>query len=291
MAHKTKLIALILIMINLNTMAASHEKNSGKKGILLVSFGTSYANAQNALDNIEEEVKKAFPDVEVRWAYTSNIIRRKLKKQGQSIDSPSEALARMGSDGFTHIAVQSLHVIPGEEYESLRKTVSAFNHIPKNTKAILIGKPLLYAHQDVSNLTEALVNTFPSEIKKDEAVLLMGHGTHHPSNIYYPGMQFYLSQKSPMYFMGTVEGYPELSDIIPTLKAQKVKTIWLMPFMSVAGDHAQNDMAGEGPDSWKSQLEAEGFKVNVVMKGLAEYDSIVQIWVNHLTEVFHELEE
>lgn len=278
-----------LMTINFNAM--SQPNNQSKAGILLVSFGTSYADAQKALDNIDKKVKEAFPGKEVRWAFTSAIIRNKLKKEGKQIDSPAEALAKMGSDGFTYIAVQSLHVIPGKEYDDLKKTVTAFNHIPKSASHIQLGKPLLYMHQDVNAVTEALEAIISATSKPDEAVILMGHGTHHPSDIYYAGMQYFLWQKSPLYFIATVEGYPALSDVLPKLKPNKVKTVWLMPFMTVAGDHAQNDMAGNEPDSWESQLKKAGLEVKIIMKGMAEYDQIVSIWINHLKETINELEK
>lgn len=266
-------------------------KQDEKTGILLVSFGTSYANAQSAFDHIDAQVKKTFPGVEVRWAFTSNIIRNILKKRGQTIDSPAEALARMGADGFTRIAVQSLHIIPGKEFEDLEKTVNSFNHIPGNAEKILLGKPLLYHHEDIVETCAALRSILPAGRISSDAVVLMGHGTAHASNIYYPGVQYYLWQQLPLLFLGTVEGYPGLKEIISELEERKVKTIWLMPFMSVAGDHVQNDMAGDEPDSWKSQLEAAGFTVNPILKGLAEYDAIDAIWINHLKEVVDELEK
>lgn len=283
------LLLVLFMLFSLKGMTQTVDKS--KKGILLVSFGTSYSNAQKALNNIEEEVKKLFPSTEVRWAFTSNFIRKKLKKQGQLIDSPAEALAQYTADGYTHIAVQSLHVIPGEEFENLKKTIVAFNHMPKNAEAVLLGKPLLYKHEDISSTVDVLSGIVPQNLKKNEAVLMMGHGTHHPSNIFYSGTQYYLWQKSPSYFLATVEGYPELENVFPKLEEQKIKKIWLMPFMSVAGDHAQNDMASNEPVSWKSQLEAKGYEVEVVMKGLAEYDEIVAIWINHLKETMHELEK
>ncbi len=288
---KTRLILFITLFLNLMATAMDKTKQEEKTGLLLVSFGTSYADAQSALDRIDEQVKAVFPDVEVRWAFTSNIIRHILKDRGRIVESPAEALAHMGADGFTKIAVQALHVIPGEEYENLEKTVAAFNQVPKNARKIILGRPLLYSHEDITETGIALEAILPAERMSGDAVVLMGHGTSHPSNIYYPGVQYYLWQRSPLLFLGTVEGYPGLEEIIPKLKEQKVKTVWLMPFMSVAGDHAQNDMAGAESDSWKSQLETAGFTVKPVLKGLAEYEAIDAIWVKHLKEVVNELEK
>ncbi len=286
---KINLLIVLVLLFNLNTTGMNKTKQEEKTGILLVSFGTSYANAQTALDHIGEQVRKTFPGIEVRWAFTSNIIRNTLKTKGRSVDSPAEALAKMGADGFTKIAVQSLHVIPGEEFEDLQKTVAAFNHIPKNAQKVVLGKPLLYRHEDITETCAALRTILPADRAPGDAIVMMGHGTSHESNIYYPGLQYYLWQQSPLLFLGTVEGYPGLKEIIAELKAEKVKTVWLMPFMSVAGDHAQNDMAGDSPGSWKSQLKNAGFTVKPIIKGLGEYDAVDAIWINHLKEVIDEL--
>ena len=279
----------IALLMCLSASSMEQHKKAEKTGILLVSFGTSYENAQVAFDHIDAQVKKAFPGVEVRWAFTSNMIRNILKKRGKMIDSPAEALAKMGADGFTKIAVQSLHIIPGDEFEDLQKTVDAFNRIPKNAEKIILGTPLLYHHEDIEETCSAIMSILPTERKPNEAMVFMGHGTEHISNIYYPGVQYYLWQKSPMIFLATVEGYPGLNEIIAELKAKHVKTLWLQAFMSVAGDHAQNDMAGTNPNSWESKLKAAGFTVKPVIKGLAEYDVIDAIWINHLKTVMDEL--
>ena len=286
---KISLIIIISFFFNLAANGMDKAKQEEKTGILLVSFGTSYTSAQSALDHIEEQVRKTFPGIEVRWAFTSNVIRNIQKKRGRSVDSPAEALAHMGADGFTKIAVQSLHVIPGKEFEDLQKTVAAFNHIPKNVQKIVLGKPLLSRHEDITETCAALKTILPADRAPGDAIVMMGHGTSHESNIYYPGLQYYLWQQSPLVFLGTVEGYPGLKEIIAGLKDKKVKTVWLMPFMSVAGDHAQNDMAGDSPDSWKSQLGNAGFTVKPIIKGLGEYNAIDAIWINHLKEVFDEL--
>ncbi len=286
---KKIIVTITLLFFCLATTVMAHTKQEKGTGILLVSFGSSYPTAQASFDHINELVKETFPGIEVRWAFTSNIIRKKLKERGQKIDSPAEALAKMGADGFTKIAVQSLHVIPGEEYKELLQTVEAFNLIPKNAKKIVLGKPLLYYHNDIKKACTAIQSILPAKIKASEAMVFMGHGTAHPSNIFYPGLQYYLWQQSPNIFIGTVEGYPGLKEVIAGLKAKKTKKVWLQPFMSVAGDHALNDMTGDDSDSWKSQLEAAGFDVHPILKGLGEFDAIDAIWIRHLEEIFNDL--
>ena len=289
---KAKLLVLLLSILTANSVSAhpNHKKETEKKGILLVTFGSSYPETRVAFENIDKIVKTEFPDVEIRWAYTSKMIRKIIRKRGGEVDSPAEALAKMGEDGFTHVAVQSLHIIPGEEYDNLKLTVDAFNKMPKGIQVAKLGAPLLFKDEDHNKLANILHEQFKENINSKTAVLFMGHGTHHQSNIYYPGFEYYLKQKSDQYFMGTVEGFPLLDAIIPQLKKKGIKKVVLTPFMSVAGDHARNDMAGEEEDSWKEILEKEGFKTEIVMNGLAEYDDVVEVWVKHLNEVYHDLE-
>jgi sirohydrochlorin cobaltochelatase len=283
------LFMLLSFIVVQSEMACAHKNQENKKGILLVTFGSSYPETQVAFKNIDKMVKAEFPNVEIRWAYTSKMIRKIIRKRGGEVDSPAEALAKMGEDGFTHVAVQSLHIIPGEEYDNLKHTVEAFNGMPKGINVTEIGTPLLFLDHDQMQLADALHQMFNSKLNSKTAVLFMGHGSHHQSNIYYPGFEYYLKLKSDQYYMGTVEGFPMLDAIIPQLKSRGIKKVILTPFMSVAGDHARNDMAGSEEDSWQSVLEKEGFNTEIVLTGLAEYDDVVDIWIKHLKEAYQKL--
>jgi len=278
--------AVVLAMILCAANAYAHkEAREMKKGILLVAFGTSEASAKVSFQHIEAKVKKAFPGVDVRWAYSSHIIRHKLAGQGDIILSPAQALAKMMDEGYTHVAVQSLHTIPGEEYHELAMTVNGFKAMPGGFDRLILGFPMLGAQDTVAKAVDAIFATLPKARKANDAVVLMGHGTHHPGNIYYSAMNWQLQQKDPNIIMGTVEGYPELGDVIAWLKERKTGKVWLMPFMSVAGDHAKNDMAGDEEDSWKSRLTKAGFSCQTVLKGTAEYDEFTDIWVEQLAKV------
>lgn len=285
------LAAALTLTIICPAFAGHGKVEPPKKGILLVAFGTSVPEARVSLENIGEEVAKAFPDTEIRWAYSAAIIRNKIKRtENMIIPSPATALAQMGDEGFTHVAVQSLHTIPGQEFSDLTKTAKAFDGIPKSISHISIGTPLLTSPNDLAAMAKVLPATVPADRKKNEAVIFMGHGTHDPGNIYYPGLATYLQEEDSNIYVGTVEGYPALDNIIPKLKAKGIKKVWLMPLMSVAGDHARNDMAGSEDDSWKSILTKEGFNVNTVLKGTGEYDTVVAQWVEHLKEAVKALD-
>ena len=278
-------IALI-ISITLSTSVwagGGHGHKAPKKvGILLVAFGSSEASAQVSFENIAQKTKAAYPDIPVRWAYTSTIIRKKLAKQGKVLDSPEVALAKMLDEDFTHVAVQPLHTIGGDEYHDLRRTVGAFKMMG-GFQRIILGYPLLATQEDMQRSVQAILANIPKERKKSEAVVMMGHGSHHPSNAFYAALMFQLQMEDPNVFVGNVEGYPEVDLIKELLLKNKIKKAYLMPFMSVAGDHAKNDMAGDEEDSWKSILTKAGIECIPVLKGTAEFDNFVEIWVDHLS--------
>lgn len=284
--RKTMMIliaAVVALTMVAGIAAASHHgaKEKQKTGILLVAFGSSEASAQVSFENIDRKVKAAYPDIPVKWAYTSHIIRKKLAAQGRNLNSPEVALATMMEEGFTHVAVQSLHTIAGSEYHDLRKTVGSFQAMG-GFESIILGYPLLATQDDMVRATNAILTAIPQERRKDEAVVMMGHGTHHPANAFYAALMFQVQLQDPNVYIGTVEGYPELDTVITLLKKNKTKKVYLMPFMSVAGDHAKNDMAGDEDDSWKSILTKEGFECVPILKGTAEFDQFVDIWVDHL---------
>ena len=274
--------ACILATAASSMASGGHGHEQPKKvGILLVAFGSSEASAQVSFENIDRKVKAKYADIPVRWAYSSHIIRKKMAKQGKKLDSPEVALAKMMDDKFTHVAVQSLHTIGGAEYHDLRRTVGAFKGMD-GFQEIILGYPLLSTQSDMERSVEALMTMIPKKRKKNEAVVLMGHGTHHPANAFYAALMFQLQLKDPNIFVGTVEGYPELGLIKELLLKKKIKKTWLLPFMSVAGDHAKNDMAGDEDDSWKSVLTKAGVETIPVLKGTAEFDGFVDIWVDHI---------
>ena len=286
-SRKCKWLIVLAVLITLVAaplcLASGHGKQHPKKtGILLVAFGSSVKSAQVSFQNIDRQVKKAFPNIPVRWAYTSRIIRKKLAQQGKHLDSVAVALAKMMDEGFTHVAIQSLHTIRGEEYDDMVQTARAFTTMAEGFTRIFIGEPLLSREKDLQAAAAAVLENIPEDRKPNEAVILMGHGTPHPANAFYAAFMYQLQQKDPNIFVGTVEGWPSIEEVVEWLKSKHIKKAYLMPFMSVAGDHAKNDMAGEEPDSWKSIITKSGVKCIPILKGTAEFDNMVAIWLEHL---------
>ncbi|MDR2528070.1 MAG: sirohydrochlorin cobaltochelatase [Synergistaceae bacterium] len=260
---------------------------SVKRGVLLAAFGTSVTEAERGISNLAEETRLAFPDVEVRLTYTSNIIRRKLKRErGVDFPSPPEALARMNDEGFTHVYVQPMHVIPGEEYDDLKSVVEAFTSIKGkySFERVALGQPFLSNPSDCGLMSAILARRF-ADLPSDKAVVLMGHGSPHEANAMYGEMQKALSRLKGRFFLGTVEASPTFEDVLASLKKTPCETVVLSPFMVVAGDHARNDLAGDEPDSWRSRLKKSGYKVEANLVGLGEYPEVAALFVKRVREL------
>ena len=148
-----------------------------------------------------------------------------------------------------------------------------------------MARPLLWSESDYDACVHAVMHNIPAR-RENEALLLMGHGTEHFANAAYCELEHkFRTEGYANVYVGTVEGYPQLDSIIPQLQAAKIKRIVLMPFLIVAGDHARNDLSGDAPDSWKSQLEALGFETRTVLMGLGEIPEIAQKFAGHLKEM------
>lgn len=269
------------------TAEAKHgEAPAMKKAILLVAFGTSDPEAAQAFERVEKRARERFPGEEIRWAFTSRMIRAKLKKEGKLLDSPEVALAKLMEEGFTHVALLPLHTIPGEEFHETYTNAHLFGQMAGGFRRVLVARPLLSSAKDMESVAEALLKSIPGR-KAGEAVIFMGHGSErHPADAVYLAMHQVFQERDALAFVAAVEGAVTLDGVIPALKKRKVKKVFLVPLMSVAGDHAKNDMAGDDEESWKSILTAKGFKVEPILRGTAEIPEIVDLWLDHLKSAF-----
>ncbi len=267
-----KLILLILLL-------SSFVMAENSKGILVVSFGTSYKEAeQKGILPVEKLIRENMKDRKFYRAFTSSFIRKKiLKRDGIKIFSPTEVLEDMKKAGIVDVVIQPLHIIPGAEYEEIVAVAGKFR---KEFTRLALGSPLLSSERDYKETAEAVAGV----LKKGEPCVLMGHGTHHKANSCYSRFQKCAEEMKLPFLMGTVEGHPELKDVISVLEKRKIKSFRLAPFMLVAGDHALNDMAGDEDDSWKVILRKKGFKPDLYTRGLGENLKIRQIFLRHALE-------
>lgn len=269
---------------------------ANKDAILVLSFGTTYKDSRaKTIDKTVAAIQAAHPNQKVVTAFTSHIIVDRIKaKEGLTIPTPEQAMAQLKKDGYTRVAITTLDVIPGMEYAY---DTAIFDLYKNDFKRMTIGTPILYwmgqedQRDDLAEFVQALSTQFPKIGKKD-AVLVMAHGTPHPANAYYAVLQDRLDAANlGNVFVYSVEGWPHLDTVIPQLKAKGIKNITLMPMMMVAGDHANNDMAGADADSHKSILEKEGFKVTPYIHGFGENAAVRNMFVERANEAWDALEK
>ena len=239
-----------------------------KQAILVTSFGTTHPDAeQRCIRPVEEALRDAFPDWEVRRAWTSRMILRCMAARGVAIENETEALARLVREGYGRVVIASTHVIPGQDYDRLCQAAGA----------LPVTAPLLSDGDDLQWMSALL-----GDIAREEGrtLLVMGHGTEHRANARYEALRAVLPEEV---LLACVEGALALEGIMDALERVPGKRLTLMPMMLVAGDHARNDLAGDG-DSWKRRLEARGFDVRVRLQGLGALPEVQQRIVGKVRE-------
>lgn len=260
-----------------------------KKAILVVSFGTSYLEPlKNSIENVENKIRNQFKDYDVHRAFTSHMIIKKLEiVHGLIVEKPEELLERLYIEGYEEVIIQPLHIIPGEEFSYIKNIEVYFKD---KFKSIKVGRPIFY-YQGIEGLPEdysLFIKSIKGIIEGEEAVVMMGHGTVHPSNAVYGALQSVLNDEGyKNVFVGTVKGYPNFTSVLNKIKKRGIKKVLLMPLMLVAGNHAINDMTSEKDNSWKSMLEAEGIEVKLWTKGLGEVDEFAQLYIDRVDDLIN----
>ena len=252
-----------------------------KPVLLAVSFGTSYNESRDAdIGALEDALQKSYPDYEVRRAFTSQIIIDILKeRENLEIDNVTQAMERLVADGVKDVVIQPTHVMSGYEYDDLVKESQVF---ADRFDSLKIGQPLLSSDEDYKRVAEALAKATESYDVDGTAVVFMGHGTEHEANAAYSKLQqTFIDAGHDNYFIGTVEAAPALDDVMAMVQEKGVTKVVLRPLMIVAGDHANNDMAGDEADSWKSAFTAAGYEVECVLEGMGRLADIQQIYIDH----------
>ena len=268
-----------------------NQDGIGDKELLVVSFGTSYNNSRReTIGAIEDALAEAFPDWSVRRAFTSQIIIDHVKnRDGEVIDNVTEALERAAANGVKRLVVQPTHLMDGYEYNDLAEELARYADA---FECVELGAPLLSTDEDFHAVAAAVADAMADYDDGETAIVLMGHGTEAESNRVYEQMQGILDAKGlDNYFIGTVEAEPTVEDVLAAVKSGDYRRVVLRPLMVVAGDHANNDMAGDDEDSWKSVFEAAGYEVECVLEGLGSVEAIQQLYVKHAKEEIVSLDE
>lgn len=283
-----------------------NQDDIGENEILVVSFGTSFNDSRVAdVKGIEDAIQEANPDWSVRRAFTAQIIINHVQaRDGEAIDSMDQALERAAANGVKNLVIQPTHLMHGAEYDELMESVEAYR---EKFETVKVAEPLLgevgedaaVVNADKEIVAKALTKAAVKEAgydslkaaKKDGAAFVfMGHGTSHTAKVSYSQMQSQMEAlKYKNVFIGTVEGEPEETSceaVIDAVKQAGYKKVILRPLMVVAGDHANNDMAGEDEDSWISMFKASGNfdSVDAQIVGLGSIDAIQKLYVEHTAD-------
>lgn len=268
-----------------------NQDEIGEKELLVLSFGTSYNDSRRlTIGAIENDLEKAFPDYAVRRGFTANIIIDHVQRRdGILIDDVDAALNRAVNNGVKTLVVQPTHLMHGLEYDELVEAVSEYADA---FEQVIFGEPLLSSDEDFSRVEKAITEWTAEYDDGETAICFMGHGTEAASNAVYQKMQDLLTADGyTNYFVGTVEAEPSLEDVLAAVQAGNYKRVILEPLMVVAGDHANNDMAGDEEDSWKTAFEAAGYEVECLLRGLGENEAIREIYVEHAQAAIDSLEK
>ena len=275
----------------------------GENELLVVSFGTSFNDSRaEDIGGIEKALQTAYPDWSVRRAFTAQIIINHVQaRDDEKIDNMDQALERAVNNGVKNLIIQPTHLMHGAEYDELKEAVDNYKD---KFESVTIAEPLLgevgadatVINDDKKAVAEAITAQAVESSSYDSldaaeadgtAFVFMGHGTSHTAKVTYSQMQTQMNELGyKNVFIGTVEGEPEetsCENVIEAVKAAGYKKVVLRPLMVVAGDHANNDMAGEDDDSWKSQFEASGAfdEIDTQIEGLGRIDAIEQLYVQH----------
>ena len=278
-----------------------NQDEIGEKELLVVSFGTSFNDSRVAdIKSIEDALQEANPDWSVRRAFTAQIIINHIQaRDGEKIDNMEQALERAVANGVKQLVVQPTHLMHGAEYDEM---CAAIDKVRDKFESVEIAEPMLgevgsdaaVINADKEAVAKAVVAAALSEsgyestaAAKDAGVayVLMGHGTAHVAKVTYSQMATQMAKLGyENVFVGTVEGEPEETSceaVIEAVKNAGYTTVVLRPLMVVAGDHANNDMAGADDDSWKTMFEAAGFTVNCQISGLGRIADVQALYVAH----------
>lgn len=262
-----------------------------KELTILAAFGTSDEEAAESLHALQSAYEKQGDTV--IWAYSSNIIRAKLNKEKHVVYSVTEALDFAAENGYKDIKIQSLHVVPAEEYMKICRLISRYMESKgENFNSVTMGHPLLSSKKDLDKTIEAVFSALPKERAKEDALILMGHGNDRGTgDLSLLAAAYAFHSADPMVWLATVEGTLAFDNVLAELRQTKAKKVWLMPFMIVAGDHAKNDMAGEEEDSWKSMLMKNGYEVHAVLNGLGSIPKIQTLFIEHTANSHDNIKE
>lgn len=284
---------LCAVVFGFGAISTTAVEAASKKAIVVTSFGTTFDDQRrDSIESVENKIQASFPDYEVRRAFTSKIVMKRLAERDIHVDSLEQALEKLRQEGYQEVVVQTTLFTPGEEYDN--KIVAVVHQYAHAFDKLVVGRPAVTftgangTPNDYAIAAKALKTQLPVLQLADRAVVFMGHGSPNHVNPVYSRLQEQFDAAGTNAVIGVVEPTgPTIEDVQAILKERGVKRVILMPLMLVAGDHANNDMAGDEEDSWKNILLADGYQVSAYVHGLGENAAFQDIYVQHVRDAIY----
>ncbi len=259
--------------------------HSPQFGILLVAFGAFSTKAEQPLLDFANQVQANYPSLPIYWAFAAPFAP---PQNSITTFSVSQALQQMHKNGITHVAIQPLYLIAGCEYEGI--VADALRAQTEYSLTIFVGQPLMHATCNMHFIANALLADVPHARQPDEAVIFVGHGTPHPEDDQYTLLAQKLTQLDPLAFLGTLKGAAQKNALLPIMMECRAKKVWLIPLLVSIGNHAQLDIAGNAPHSWRSYFEANNIACETHLHGVSENAHCTAMWHNNLHFTMQQLQ-
>lgn len=270
-------LLLSLLSILCVGLHAQDAVRSEKTALVMVHYGTTYdAPRQKTIDRLNDLARQRFPQMDMREAWTSRMIMKRLKAKGVEKATLYETLRQLQREGYSHVVVQSSNVIEGTEQQQIRGVA---DQLAADFSSIGVGHPLLYSVDDAQRVCNILVKRHPASADSLQHVVFVGHGTAGPATALYSQLDYMLHAAGHRnHHVATIEGYPTYDTLLAQLREAGARRVKLVPLLFIAGGHATNDIDRR----WRQQLEQAGFTVDVVLEGLGEIPEIQAIYMEHI---------
>lgn len=263
-----------------------------KKAILFAAHGSKNRAASSALGNILKMAKDAHPDIPVYSAFTSGHVLKKLREQGQKLPTVKQNLENLAEKGVTHVVVQSLHVIPGTEFNNISKLLDRVDKGEIEFEKAVLGEPLLTNDQEIDEISNIILNLLENRDPQKEALILVAHGSKYSEsgNSLYDKFKETLEAKDKNAYLGKLNSEDGIGKISDCIKESGIKRAYLLPLLFGAGNHVKKDMAGEHEGSWKNIVASRGIEPIPIVQGVGEFDIFAQRWMDKLEKAISQLE-
>ena len=263
-----------------------------KKAILFAAHGSKNRAASSALGNILKLTKETYPSIPIFSAFTSGHVLKKLREQGQELPTVKQNLETLAENGFTHVVVQSLHVIPGTEYTNTSRLLDRVDKGEIKFEKAILGEPLLTNDQEIEEISDLILNLLEERDPQKEALILVAHGSKYSDsgNSLYDKFKEVLEAKDSNAYLGKLNSEDGIEKISDRIKESGLKKAYLLPLLFGAGNHVKKDMAGEHEGSWKNIVASRGIEAIPVAKGIGEFNIFAQRWMDKLKQAIDQLD-